>query len=179
MGGSKRSGDLLGLERITPLEKRLRVCNEGENPTEQSSDRLSVLSRVKEFLPLIDTANRKLSSDDQEKGSAKLDIEHLTNGEEAPHIRMDLALGVTELYTPEAILAAQQAVGGRVQDQPELLSDSSDSAEQDTGEEESEEEEGPEEVEEQEEEEEDEEEEEEEEEEGKRDDEGEDEEENQ
>ncbi|EFJ07909.1 hypothetical protein SELMODRAFT_448284 [Selaginella moellendorffii] len=170
MGGSKRSGDLLGLERITPL---------GENPTEQSSDRLSVLSRVKEFLPLIDTANRKLSSDDQEKGSAKLDIEHLTNGEEAPHIRMDLALGVTELYTPEAILAAQQAVGGRVQDQPELLSDSSDSAEQDTGEEESEEEEGPEEVEEQEEEEEDEEEEEEEEEEGKRDDEGEDEEENQ
>ncbi|EFJ07224.1 hypothetical protein SELMODRAFT_429954 [Selaginella moellendorffii] len=172
MGGSKRSGDLLALERITPL---------GENPTEQSSDRLSVLSRVKEFLPLIDTANRKLSSDDQEKGSAKLDIEHLTNGEEAPHIRMDLALGVTELYTPEAILAAQQAVGGRVQDQPELLSNSSDSAEQDTGEEESEEseeeeeeeEEGPEEVEEQEEEEEEEEEEE------KRDDEGEDEEENQ
>ncbi|KAK1259052.1 hypothetical protein QJS04_geneDACA005529 [Acorus gramineus] len=55
-------------------------------------------------------ANRKLEVDAKEKPRADYDIEVLT-GNEDEYIEMDLLLGVADLHTPEAIAAAESAMG--------------------------------------------------------------------
>lgn len=74
----------------------------------------TVLSRVKAFLPVLDEANRKLTMAIQEKGADDFDIEAFGGAERGSYIEMDLAIGVADLHTPEAVAAAERAVGGQI-----------------------------------------------------------------
>ncbi|CAK9189939.1 unnamed protein product [Sphagnum troendelagicum] len=74
-----------------------------------------VLGRVKSFLPVLDEANRNLFSDIQERGAEQFDIEVVNVGDDKPYIQMDLALGFADLYTPEAVAAAELAANGQLQ----------------------------------------------------------------
>ncbi|KAH9574392.1 hypothetical protein CY35_01G054500 [Sphagnum magellanicum] len=121
------SKDLLQLERASSsLENSLRVfqskaassstwqeetCARAMPPLPESS----VLGRVKSFLPVLDEANRNLFSDIQERGAEQFDIEVVNVGDDKPYIQMDLALGFADLYTPEAVAAAELAANGQLQ----------------------------------------------------------------
>lgn len=124
------SKDLLHLERpdasSTPGAKLLSICQPKLDTNGQPSrppsisgpmlplDQSSVLSRVKAFLPVLDEANRKLAMAIEENGGEEFDIEVLNEGERAPYVEMDLALGLADLHTPEAVAAAEQLVNGQV-----------------------------------------------------------------
>lgn len=73
-------------------------------------------------------ANHKLQKDIQDKGIKDYDIEVL-KGEEEQYIEMDLALGVAELHTAEALAAAESAMAARDQTLPiSATSNDSDSS---------------------------------------------------
>ncbi|KAH6555343.1 hypothetical protein KP509_1Z263600 [Ceratopteris richardii] len=74
----------------------------------------SVLRRVQAFLPQLDEANRKLEEDIKEKGREDYDIEVLRSHEEDAYVEMDLALGVADLYSENAVSAAEELAGGQV-----------------------------------------------------------------
>eukprot|EP00897_Mesotaenium_endlicherianum_P000205 jgi/Mesen1/10185/ME000076S09696 len=61
----------------------------------------------------MEAANQKLRSDLQSKAPEEFDIEVLTGGDNAPHVSMDLALGVADLKSAEAVAAAEKAVQGQ------------------------------------------------------------------
>ncbi|KAK1281947.1 hypothetical protein QJS10_CPB22g00976 [Acorus calamus] len=127
MGSTRK--DLLDWDEPKPsfAESALLVCNKDALPhknKEPSSSKESkgvlsttsvptsqVLGKVKDFLRIMAEANRKLEVDAKEKPRADYDIEVLT-GNEDEYIEMDLLLGVADLHTPEAIAAAESAMGG-------------------------------------------------------------------
>lgn len=74
----------------------------------------AVLNRVRAFLPVLDEANRKLEKAIKEKGANDFDIEVLKEHEKTSYVEMDLALGVAELHSEEAVSAAQRVAGGQV-----------------------------------------------------------------
>ncbi|GLJ12966.1 hypothetical protein SUGI_0201670 [Cryptomeria japonica] len=138
------SKDLLHLEQnsnITALEKSLFMLeNARDNPQKKenampSSSKSSlrttavpesqVLGRLKGFLQVIDEANRKLQTND--KPREDYDIEVLT-GEEEHYIEMDLALGVADLHTPEALAAAESALASQREICVPAISDDSHSS---------------------------------------------------
>ncbi|KAK4849621.1 hypothetical protein QYF36_026645 [Acer negundo] len=92
-----------------------------------SSTSSIVLEKVKGFLGVISEANKKLQFD--AKGNAQdYDIEVL-NGDESEVIEMDIMLGIVDLHTPEAVIAAESAISGN---QPVIpLADSSSETEPD------------------------------------------------
>ncbi|CAK9191336.1 unnamed protein product [Sphagnum troendelagicum] len=93
-----------------------------------------VLGRVKSFLPVLDEANRNLFSDIQERGAEQFDIEVVNVGDDKPYIQMDLALGFADLYTPEAVAAAELAANGQLQQReiPIGLAENSSESESDS-----------------------------------------------
>ncbi|CAM6081507.1 unnamed protein product [Calypogeia fissa] len=133
--------DLLQLEsRSTVLEQRLRVCTNGEDvakrepPLITATPQSSVLGRIKSFLPAMDQANRKLFSDIKERGTEEFNIESISDPE-ARYVEMDLALGVADLNTPEALAAAELAANGQVLKVDDSAVSSDDSSDSDTDEE--------------------------------------------
>jgi hypothetical protein len=140
------SKDLLQLERgSSSLENSLRVFQSKAAPSstwqEETCARVmpplpesSVLGRVKSFLPVLDKANRNLFSDIQERGAEQFDIEVVNVGDDKPYIQMDLALGFADLYTPEAVAAAELAANGQLQQReiPIGLAENSSESESDS-----------------------------------------------
>eukprot|EP01018_Ginkgo_biloba_P040156 Gb_36095 [translate_table: standard] len=122
------SKDLLDMEHKchnSPLETRLLLSNNNAtnvSHTKGDNDKFrtttvpasTVLGKLKDFLPVMDEANRKLNIEIQEKHVKNYDIEVLT-GEEEQYIEMDLALGVAELHSAEALAAAELAMVGQGQ----------------------------------------------------------------
>jgi len=133
---SDRNRDLLQLERGTnPLEERLCVIPPSSDakprmPT-TSVPESSVLGRLKAFLPMMDEANRKLFSGIEENGREQFDIEVVDEDEDKPHIEMDLALGIADLNTPEALAAAERAAAGQGQNPTQVADVSDDSSDDD------------------------------------------------
>ncbi|KAH7404842.1 hypothetical protein KP509_15G046300 [Ceratopteris richardii] len=76
----------------------------------------SVLRRVQAFLPKLDEANRKLEEDIKKKGREDYDIEVLKSHGENTYVEMDLALGVADLYSEDAVSAAEKLAGGQIID---------------------------------------------------------------
>ncbi|XP_031480280.1 uncharacterized protein LOC116250637 [Nymphaea colorata] len=126
MGSTNK--ELLGLEHrgSSTIESRLLVCkndlssrqgnlhpnkNGGEKPLTTPVPTSQVLGRVKNFLGVMAEANEKLMREAKEKPLEAFDIEALTGNEEQ-YIEMDLRLGIVDLYTPEAVAAAESAVAG-------------------------------------------------------------------
>lgn len=122
------SKELLHLEQKKPncsssLESTLLFCKNGsssQTPTPNTSSgklvttslpKSQVLGKVKDFLGVMGEANRKLQHDAKGKSSMDYDIEALT-GNEKEYIEMDLVLGVADLHTPEAVVAAESAMAG-------------------------------------------------------------------
>ncbi|KAL5855520.1 hypothetical protein ACOSQ4_005322 [Xanthoceras sorbifolium] len=120
------SKDLLHLEHKTSstssIESALLVCNKKDLPSQSKKPnpderpicnpvaKSQVLDKVKGFLGVISEANKRLQLD--AKGNAPdYDIEVLT-GNESEVIEMDLMLGVADLHTPEAVIAAESALVG-------------------------------------------------------------------
>ncbi|KAI9196719.1 hypothetical protein LWI28_026422 [Acer negundo] len=118
------SKDLLHLEHknssTSSIESALLVCNKKDLPSQSKKSnpdkkpicnpvaRSQVLDKVKGFLGVISEANKKLQFD--AKGKAQdYDIEVL-NGDESEVIEMDIMLGVADLHTPEAVIAAESAI---------------------------------------------------------------------
>ncbi|XP_044508578.1 uncharacterized protein LOC123227588 [Mangifera indica] len=120
------SEDLLQLEHkncaFSFTESALLVCNKKEshsqfkkpNPDEKPMFNplppSQVLGRVKDFLGVMSEANKRLQLDAKDKAQ-DYDIEVLT-GNESEVIEMDLMLGVADLHTPEAVMAAESAIAG-------------------------------------------------------------------
>lgn len=120
------SKDLLHLESKSPpfsaIESKLLVCGnnnlrQGQNPKPRPPDGMpltssapksQVMGKVKDFLGVISEANRRLE-DDAKDNVKDYDIEVLTGNE---YIEMDLMLGVADLHTPEAVVAAESAIAG-------------------------------------------------------------------
>lgn len=131
-----RSRDLLQFERGTSaLEERLRVVPPSSDakprmPT-TSVPESSVLGRLKAFLPMMDEANRALFSGIEEKGREQYDIEVVDEDDEKPHIEMDLALGIADLKTPEALAAAERAAAGQGNNAHQVADDSDDDSSDD------------------------------------------------
>lgn len=122
------SKDLLELEAQKPsfLESTFLVGN--KDPLTQTEDphskrnvdgklittpvpKSQVLGKVKDFLGVMAEANKRMQLDAQENSCEVYDIEVL-NGNESKYIEMDLLLGVADLNTPEAIVAAESAMAG-------------------------------------------------------------------
>ncbi|XP_042508011.1 unconventional prefoldin RPB5 interactor 1-like [Macadamia integrifolia] len=118
------SKDLLSLEReksSSCLESTLLVCKKeslsktskphhtNEKLATTSVPKSEVLGKVKDFLGVMEEANKRLRLDAQEKSQNDHDIEVLT-GNETELIEMDLLLGVADLHTPEALAAAESAM---------------------------------------------------------------------
>ncbi|KAG0590445.1 hypothetical protein M758_1G108000 [Ceratodon purpureus] len=133
--GSNR--DLLQLERGgNALEDRLRVTQQSSSDAKPrmpttSVPESSVLGRLKAFLPMMDEANQKLFSSIEEKGREEFDIEAVDEDDDKPHIEMDLALGIADLNTPEALAAAERAAAGQIQNSTDPVADSSDDSSDD------------------------------------------------
>ncbi|KAK2653745.1 hypothetical protein Ddye_013601 [Dipteronia dyeriana] len=120
------SKDLLQLEHknsfTSSIESAFLVCNKKDFPSQSKKPnhdkkpicspvaRSQVLDKVKGFLGVISEANKKLQLD--AKGNAQdYDIEVL-NGDESEVIEMDIMLGIADLHTPEAVIAAESAIAG-------------------------------------------------------------------
>ncbi|MCE3216405.1 hypothetical protein HAX54_006357 [Datura stramonium] len=135
------SNALLDLESeskssFSSLESKLFFCNGGSdlpsqisklNPTVKkpeisSTSQSQVLDKVKNFLGVLSEANKKLEVDAKENPK-KYDIEELS-GEDSEYIEMNLMLGVAELYSSEAVAAAESAIACQ---QPVIPLDSSSS----------------------------------------------------
>jgi len=132
MSMAPTSKDLLHLESnqgIYSLEKSLFICKNDSSVGDNSSGSChgslrttavpesQVLGKIKDFLQVMGKANHKLQKDIQEKGTKDYDIEVL-KGKEEEYIEMDLALGIAELHTPEALAAAESAMVGQGQSLP-------------------------------------------------------------
>eukprot|EP00250_Pteridium_aquilinum_P013335 c21278_g1_i1 orf=211-738(+) len=128
---TRTSKDLLRLEHCkdspTPGAKWLSICKPKKEqnvipsssktmPLESLAGEGSVLSRVRAFLPVLDEANRKLAEAIKEKGPEDYDIEVLKRHEETAYVEMDLALGVADLHSSDAVSAAERLTGGQVVD---------------------------------------------------------------
>ncbi|CAA6666297.1 unnamed protein product [Spirodela intermedia] len=111
-------------------EGRRRRARPGGRPAQH------VLGKVKDFLGAIAEANEKLQLASRENGRSDYDIEVLT-GNENEYIELDLLLGLTDLQTPEAVAAAEAAVGGsRPPLLPSYAAESPSGSEEDADEEE-------------------------------------------
>ncbi|XP_057976830.1 uncharacterized protein LOC131163979 [Malania oleifera] len=121
------SKDLLHLEHknpsSSPLESALFVCEteslsqnkkkphpEGQ-PITTPVATSQVVGKVKDFLGMISEANKKLVLEAKDNSSEHYNIEVLT-GSEPEYIEMNLMLGVADLHTPEAVVAAEAAIAG-------------------------------------------------------------------
>lgn len=140
---SPTSNDLLHLESkqgTSSFERSLLVCKNASSVGDKSSSshhgslrttalpESQVLGKIKDFLQIMGEANHKLQNDIQDKGLGEYDIQVL-KGEEEQYIEMDLALGVAELHTPEALAAAESAMVGQDQTLPiSATSNDSDSS---------------------------------------------------
>ncbi|XP_011035567.1 PREDICTED: uncharacterized protein LOC105133321 isoform X1 [Populus euphratica] len=121
MGSSSK--DLLQLENkyfVTPssLESILSVCENDSGPRKPPAGgkplttpvpQSQVLGKVRDFIGVISEANKRLQEDAKDN-SEKYDIETLT-GNESEVVEMDLMLGIADLHTPEAVAAAESAIG--------------------------------------------------------------------
>ncbi|XP_024374323.1 uncharacterized protein [Physcomitrium patens] len=129
--------DLLLLERESnPLENRLRVVQQSSGDAKPrmpttSVPESSVIGRLKAFLPVMQEANEKLFSGIEEKGREEFDIEVVDEDDTKPQILMDLALGIADLNTPEAIAAAERAAAGQVHISSQLTDTPDDSSDDD------------------------------------------------
>ncbi|KAM7275711.1 hypothetical protein ACFE04_017577 [Oxalis oulophora] len=134
----KTSKDLLHLETSSSssqqLESTLLVCNhhhkDKDNDNENSTlpphrqtrpqiapiPKSQFLGKVRDFLGIMSEANKKLDLEAKDNADA-CNIETLT-GNESQLIEIDLMLGVADLNTPEAVAAAEAAIGGR---QPDVI----------------------------------------------------------
>lgn len=144
MGSSSK--DLLHLENkyfVTPssLESILRVCEKDSGPRKPPADgkplttpvpQSQVLGKVRDFIGVISEANKRLQEDAKDN-SEKYDIETLT-GNESEVVEMDLMLGIADLHTPEAVAAAESAIGDGHQ-LNSLVASSSESESEDTSDE--------------------------------------------
>eukprot|EP00850_Spirogloea_muscicola_P002340 SM000009S23469 [mRNA] locus=s9:132070:133445:- [translate_table: standard] len=88
-----------------------------------------ILARLRDFLPQMDDANQQLRESLQAGQQDDVNIEVLTSADGAPHIEMDLMLGLAELKTPEAVAAAEQALAGLGRDEADAGDGQSDEAE--------------------------------------------------
>ncbi|KAL8102968.1 uncharacterized protein LOC141678999 [Apium graveolens] len=92
------------------LPKTAKISLPDKKPTITAVPTSQVLGKLKDFLPVMSEANKKLqlaAMDD----TKVFDIESLEDDDSA-HIEMDLMLGVADLHTPEAIAAAESAING-------------------------------------------------------------------
>lgn len=126
---ARTSKDLLQLEHSVtcpePGTKFLSICKakkgQGVLPSSLRTMPLgavvgesSVLRRVQAFLPVLDEANRKLAEAIKEKGTDDYDIEVLRSHEANAYVEMDLALGVADLRSDDAVSAAERLAGGQI-----------------------------------------------------------------
>ncbi|KAK7280226.1 hypothetical protein RJT34_25288 [Clitoria ternatea] len=81
-----------------------------------------LLGQVKDFLGVMSEANRRLELDAKDHPE-NYNIEELT-GNESEVIEMDLMLGVADLHTPEAVVAAEAAISGSQPVIPLVVDDS-------------------------------------------------------
>ncbi|KAL1829395.1 hypothetical protein DCAR_0208732 [Daucus carota subsp. sativus] len=89
-----------------------------------------VLDKLKDFLPVMSEANKKLQLAAMDNTKV-FDIESIED-DDSPHIEMDLMLGVADLNTPEAIAAAESAINGNQPASSSVAtSESSDSSDED------------------------------------------------
>ncbi|XP_055830747.1 uncharacterized protein LOC129899744 [Solanum dulcamara] len=116
--------DLEGESKGSPssFESKLLFCNGGSdlqsriskfNPTVKkpeisSTSQSQVLEKVKNFLGVLSEANKKLEVD-AKKNPKKYDIKELTR-EDSEYIEMNLMLGVAEVYSFEAVAAAESVI---------------------------------------------------------------------
>ncbi|KAL3373250.1 hypothetical protein AABB24_005318 [Solanum stoloniferum] len=113
-GGSQSS--------FSSFESKLLICNGGSdlqsqisklNPTIKkpeisSTSQSQVLDKVKNFLGVLSESNKKLEVDAKENPK-KYDIEELIR-EDSEYIEMNLMIGDAELYSSEAVAAAESAI---------------------------------------------------------------------
>ncbi|KAK1378039.1 E3 ubiquitin-protein ligase RNF34 [Heracleum sosnowskyi] len=117
---------LLDLESDkSPAESKLLFCVNHDLPSQPKPTRISlpekkpvitsvpksqVLGKLKDFLPVMSEANKKLQLAAMDNTKV-FDIESLEDDDSA-RIEMDLILGVADLHTPEAVAAAESAING-------------------------------------------------------------------
>ncbi|CAN4115132.1 unnamed protein product [Withania somnifera] len=100
---------LLFCNRESDLQSRISKLNPAvKKPEISSTSQNQVLDKVKNFLGVLSEANKKLKVDAKENPK-KYDIEELTE-EDSEYIEMNLMLGVAELYSSEAVAAAESAI---------------------------------------------------------------------
>ncbi|CAN6448544.1 unnamed protein product [Victoria cruziana] len=138
MGSTNK--ELLDLEHreSSTIDSRLFICKSDPSPRQgnlhpnkSNGERnlttpvptSQVLGRVKNFLGAMAEANQKLMREAEEKPPDAFDIEALTGNEEQ-YIEMDLRLGLVDLYTPEAVAAAESALAGAQMAIPDTVSSS-------------------------------------------------------
>ncbi|GAQ78586.1 hypothetical protein KFL_000150400 [Klebsormidium nitens] len=109
------SRDLLGVTNAPPgvLLLAQQTAEDRARPNIGPVAESSILSRLKNFLPEMAQANAKLEDEMKDKPRESFDIEADAGENDEPHIEMDLALGVAELKTPEALAAAERAMNGQ------------------------------------------------------------------
>lgn len=93
-------------------------------PTISSVPKSQILGKLKNFLPVMSEANKRLQLAAMDN-SKDFDIEALEDND-STHIEMDLMLGVADLHTPEAIAAAKSAIDGHLPVIPFAASNNSD-----------------------------------------------------
>ncbi|KAJ8768932.1 hypothetical protein K2173_023927 [Erythroxylum novogranatense] len=94
----------------TDWECQTKIHPSAGKPITSSVPQSQVLGKVKDFLGVMAEANKRLQQDAKDN-SHDYDIEALS-GNEAQVIEMDLMLGVADLHTPEAVVAAESAIAG-------------------------------------------------------------------
>lgn len=92
------------------LPKPTKISLPEKKPTITAVPKSQVLGKLKDFLPVMSEANKKLQLAAMDNTKV-FDIESLEDDDSA-HIEMDLMLGVADLHTPEAIAAAESAING-------------------------------------------------------------------
>ncbi|GJP47338.1 hypothetical protein CLOM_g6545 [Closterium sp. NIES-68] len=70
----------------------------------------SVLARLRGFLPQMEQENQKLQRAIEEQGQEAVSMEAVDDSQQ--HIEMDLSLGLVDLRTPDAVVAAERALVG-------------------------------------------------------------------
>lgn len=111
--------------------KREREEEAPSKPTIAPVPKSQFLDKLKGFIGVMAEANKKLEQEVAEGNSEAFDIEALT-GNETQVVEMDLALGVADLNTPEAVKAAEAAIAGNglAAESGDSSSDESDSDEE-------------------------------------------------
>ncbi|GAX82225.1 hypothetical protein CEUSTIGMA_g9653.t1 [Chlamydomonas eustigma] len=120
---SKRiSGGLLDVPSEPSFRNRLSVldgdCSLAPRPHIGPVPKSSLLTRLNQFLPELQAANQQLNEELKIKPPSHFDVENVPEDQEGGYIEMDLACGLIDLKSEEAVIAAETAMKGHGRDLP-------------------------------------------------------------